>query len=124
MAANATTLDDTLDDVEGLPEKRGSGRKKLMLFILLPLLLVGGGVGGLVATGIVDLGGRDGEHAAAGEPVEPRTPVFYDLPDLLVKLSPPETGRASWRESVCQDVKILVVGVALKKKTKRTHKTQ
>src|SRR3546814_17065407 len=86
MAANATTLDDTLDDVEGLPEKRGSGRKKLMLFILLPLLLVGGGVGGLVATGIVDLGGRDGEHAEAGEPVEPRTLVFYDLHDLLVNI--------------------------------------
>jgi len=98
MAANATTADAALDGADGLPPKRKSG-KKLVLFILLPLLLLGGGAGGLIATGIIDLGGGEAgaEHAEAPhgetkhEPEPPRELVFYDVPDLLVNLT--STGR-------------------------------
>ena len=98
MAANATTVDAALDGAEGLPPKRKSG-KKLVLFILLPLLLLGGGAGGLIATGIIDLGGGEegAEHAEAPhgetkhEPEVPKELVFYDVPDLLVNLT--STGR-------------------------------
>ncbi|MFN4089510.1 MAG: flagellar basal body-associated FliL family protein [Alphaproteobacteria bacterium] len=89
MAANATTVEDTLDGADGLPPKRGFSGKKLVLLVLLPLLLLGGGAGALIATGIVDLGG-DGE-AGEARPAPPRKLVFYDLPDLLVNLAP--TGR-------------------------------
>ena len=96
MAAT-TTVDEALDGADALPKKGRSG-KKLVLFILLPLLLLGGAAGGLIATGIVDLGGADAaEHGEghaeekAHEPEKAKEMVFYDLPDLLVNLS--STGR-------------------------------
>lgn len=86
MAATAT-----VDNVEtgdssaeaGLPRRRLAG-KKLVLFILLPLLLIGGVGGGLVGTGVI---GRPGEGGAAGDASEPASFAFFDLPDLLVNLS-------------------------------------
>ena len=90
MASATTTLDDSLDGADGIPGKRGMSGKKLVLFILLPLLLLGGTVGGLVATGILDFGRSAGEPAEAPPPA-PKELVFFALPDLLVHLSP--TGR-------------------------------
>jgi flagellar FliL protein len=89
MAATATAdAVDTGDTGAGadLSRKRFAG-KKLVLFILLPLLLIGGGVGGLMATGMI---GGSGDHAAAEEAPkqeDPKSFAFFDLPDLLVNLN-------------------------------------
>jgi flagellar protein FliL len=75
-----------------MTRKRLSG-KKLVLFVLLPLLLIGGAVGGLVATGALGpllsgaknaAVGAGGESAARSE--KPAVVLYYDLPDILVNL--------------------------------------
>ncbi len=93
MPADAATVDEAVD---ALPKKKFSG-KKLVLFILLPLLVIGGGGAGLYASGILDtlLGGEDGEAAEEQEVVEaeepeivPREPgYFMALPEILVNLT-------------------------------------
>ena len=86
MAATATVDNADRDDIGAgpeLPRRRFAG-KTLVLFILLPLLLVGGVGGGLVATGVIALPGR---HEAGDSPQDPSSFAFFDLPDLLVNLS-------------------------------------
>lgn len=63
-----------------LPRRKFSG-KKLVLFVILPLLLLIGGGTGVYFSGLLD--GSD--HA--GSPAEPG--VFFTLPDLLVNLNSP-----------------------------------
>lgn len=81
---------------EGAPAKKG-GAKKLILFIVLPLVLVIGIAAGLYFTGLADpiLGTVTGKEpgAAKGEdkPASVQAAVFYDLPDMLVNLN--ATGR-------------------------------
>ncbi|NBB84032.1 MAG: flagellar basal body protein FliL [Alphaproteobacteria bacterium] len=89
----AETMNDAVDQVvDQLPRKKMSG-KKLVLLVVLPLLVLGGGAGALYATGVIDklLGGgaeEDGAAAEASAPAEPVGPgVFYDLPDMLVNLN-------------------------------------
>ena len=66
------------------PKKRSG--KKLVLFIILPLLTLIAIGAGLYFTGII--GGKKGEQAAEEKKKEePKTFVFFDLPDLLVNLS-------------------------------------
>lgn len=92
MPADAATVDEAVD---ALPKKKFSG-KKLVLFILLPLLVLGGGGAGLYASGILDsLLGGDEEAAGEQEVVEvepseivPREPgYFMALPEILVNLT-------------------------------------
>ncbi|PWC33174.1 flagellar basal body-associated FliL family protein [Azospirillum sp. TSO35-2] len=86
---------------EGLPRKKFSG-KKLVLFVVLPLVLLIGTGAGVYFSGLLDslLGkeqhAAEGEHAAAaegehgaepGKPDPHAAPVFYDLPDMLVNLN-------------------------------------
>ena len=97
----ADALEDTVSDIaEQLPRKKLSG-KKLVLLVILPLLVIGGAVGGLFATGMLDslLGGEAEEHGepmAEEEahppegPVDPNSLVYYDLPDILVNLNTPD----------------------------------
>jgi len=81
------------------PRKKLSG-KKLILFVVLPLLLLVGAAAGLFFSGI--LGGSPPppaanaehpapvpDHAAEPPPEEPvsATPVFFDVPDMLVNLN-------------------------------------
>ena len=75
---------------DGLPRKKFSG-KKLVLFVILPLVLLIGAGAGVYFSGLLDsLLGKE-EHAE--HPVEPAqpnphaAPVFYDLPDMLVNLN-------------------------------------
>ncbi len=80
------------------PKKKLSG-KKLVLFVVLPLLLLGGAGAGVFFSGILGGGeeevaegeegaeaGADGELAELAEE-EPHEAVFYDLPELLVNLN-------------------------------------
>lgn len=82
---------------EELPRKKLSG-KKIVLFIVVPLVLILGGGAGLYFSGILDglLGKKDEEHAEehAAEPVDegPKdcspTPVFFtEFPEILVNLN-------------------------------------
>lgn len=77
------------------PRKKLPG-KKIVLFIILPFLLLGGTTGGIMFSGI--LGGSETdaksahaepaaqEHKAAAPPVSANT-VFYDLPEMVVNLN-------------------------------------
>jgi len=90
MADQAVTQDLGDVEIEATP-KGGLNGKKLVLFIILPMLLVLGGLGGAYVAGLLDpLLGKGEEHAAAEEehapPPEPIT-VFYDMPQMLVNLN-------------------------------------
>ena len=90
MTAHA---EDDAGDVstDGLPRKKFSG-KKLVLFIVLPLVLLIGAGAGVYFSGLLDsLLGKKEEHVEhPAEPAQPNphaAPVFYDLPDMLVNLN-------------------------------------
>ncbi|MBV1886870.1 MAG: flagellar basal body-associated FliL family protein [Parvibaculaceae bacterium] len=73
---------DAMDGDE--PKKKFSG-KVLILFVVLPLLLLGGiGAGVMMFMGGEEHVAEGGEHADAGPTVEP---VFYELPEFLVNLT-------------------------------------
>ncbi len=103
--------DDTDEvEVEAVPKKKGMSGKKLVLFIVLPLLLVGAGGAGAYFMGMLDsvLGvekaEEDGENAEEtaedehhdeGEADVMVASVFHELPTMLVNLN--ESGkRASY----------------------------
>ncbi|GFZ77609.1 flagellar basal body-associated FliL family protein [Elstera cyanobacteriorum] len=83
------------DDGAGV-ERHSMGRrrlsgKKLILYILLPLLIIAGVVAGLYFSGILTkvLGGFGGAPVAASASTKNERPldvVYYPLPDLLVNL--------------------------------------
>ncbi len=74
-----------LEDLEG--KKKFSG-KKIVLFVAVPLLVLGIGAG-VMFSGL--LGSSDGQDAAGGEqqkaPPPPVNTVFYELPEMLVNLN-------------------------------------
>lgn len=91
------------EDGDGEEQPKKSGRKKLLLFIVLPLVLVGI-VAGVLLSGVLGGGdeeevpdeiaeSEDGEALAPAEEEEPEAPdipretVFYDLPEMLVNLN-------------------------------------
>lgn len=83
------------DDAGAEEESRGpksSGKmpgKKLILFIVLPLLLLIGGGAGVYFSGLADSLLGIGEQAADGmhEDVPAGPSVYYELPDMLVNLN-------------------------------------
>ena len=87
MAATATA------DIADLGEEpKGRSKKKLIIMILLPLLVLGLVGGGLVFMGIVKLPGSGDAHAEEKheEPEKhevAQAPTFFDVPDLLVNLN-------------------------------------
>ncbi|WP_029008965.1 flagellar basal body-associated FliL family protein [Azospirillum halopraeferens] len=86
MTAHA---DENGDLSEGLPRKKFSG-KKLVLFVILPLVLLIGAGAGIYFSGVLDmlLGTGEEEHAEpVPEPQVAAIPIFYDLPDMLVNLN-------------------------------------
>ena len=77
-------------EIESKP-KGGLSGKKLVLFVLLPLLLLGGGGAGAYFLGFLDplLGVEEpvAEGEGAEEPeADASTAIFYDLPEMLVNL--------------------------------------
>ncbi len=82
--------EETVSDGDApLPGKKS--RKKLILFAGIPVLLVLLG-GGLYLSGMLDrfIGGQDKQEQAKVD-----TTVFYDLPEMLVNLSPTD-GHSSY----------------------------
>lgn len=73
------------DALEEAPKKRSW--KKLALFVLLPLLLVGGGVGGGVYMGFVPTFGLFEPGEAAPETQQQKPAFFHELPEMTVNLA-------------------------------------
>lgn len=78
---------------EGLPRKKFSG-KKLVLFVVLPLVLLIGAGAGLYFSGLLNslLGHKEEEEPPPPSEQPPPEehagpPIFYDLPDMLVNLN-------------------------------------
>lgn len=87
MADEETEIAVSTEGQEGsegeAPKKKMSG-KKIVLFIVLPLVLIGAIVGGLFFTGILGGHKKEEEQAKAAE----QTPsLFLKLPELLVNLN-------------------------------------
>ena len=86
------TMDQAFDDaVAKLPRKKMSG-KKLVLFIILPLLIIVGMAAGLYVTGafhtIINSFSSAEAVVEEEQPVDPGAPGFYyELPDMLVNLN-------------------------------------
>jgi flagellar FliL protein len=84
------------EDLEAAPvevatQKKFSG-KKLVLFIGLPILLLGGAAGGVMMSGILgDIEPAEPAHVEEKAPPGPAKTLFYDLPEMLVNLN--STGR-------------------------------
>ena len=78
------------DEDAPAPTKKTFSGKRIVLFIVLPLLLLGGGGAGVYFSGLADslLGGEAAGEAAEDEPEEAvAEPLFFDLPELLVNLN-------------------------------------
>ena len=79
------------DAVAAAPAGKKSGRKRLILFIVLPVLLLAGTAAGLYFSGVAQvlLGTKKEEAKADAAPAPPpvKEAVFYDLPDMLVNLN-------------------------------------
>lgn len=80
---------DSVEDLASELPRRKFGGKKLVLYVILPLLMFTGGAAALYVSGVLD--GLLGTSEAAEAPapvIEPDEPgVFYDLPQLLVNLT-------------------------------------
>ncbi len=79
------------------PKKKKLTGKKIVLFIVLPLLLIVGGAGGAYMAGVFGGGDKAAEtgvdgtaaegEAAAEEVVDPnKPPTYYNVPDMVVNL--------------------------------------
>ena len=86
------TNDDDFDDDYGEPkEKGGFGAKKLALFVIVPLLILGGVGVGLYATGVLDglMGKSETEEVAKKDDKKEKInfeAVFLPIPDIVVNL--------------------------------------
>lgn len=80
-------LDADLDE-DGEPKKKKKlSGKFLVLFVLLPLLVIGGGAGGAYFAGVFDAPEPTEEEIAAKAAEVNKKVVFYDLPEMLVNLN-------------------------------------
>jgi len=90
LAENASPADDAGEESGAQKPSGKMPGKKLVLFIVLPvlLLLIGGG-GGAYFTGLLDpLLGHSGEGSAeVAEPVPSGPAVYFELPEMLVNLN-------------------------------------
>ncbi len=95
MAKEDKNADATADEAEeeGQEQEQEEGGKRklsgkfIVLFIVLPLVLIGGGGAGAYFFGVFDTAPKmvDGQEVVVVEPEKPR--FYYDLPEMLVNLS-------------------------------------
>lgn len=99
MDLGMATAEQALDPAALGGDEPAGGRKfsgkKLVILLLLPLLLIGGALGGLMATGIFNpFGGHTHEGDEHGAPAEaarkkadagPR--IFHEMPDMVINLN-------------------------------------
>ncbi len=83
---NEAGADATEDGGAEKVKKKGLSGKVLILGIILPILLIGGGAGGAYFAGVFDSEEAEEEVVEEVEEVE-KVVVFYDLPDMLINLS-------------------------------------
>jgi flagellar FliL protein len=91
--SHGEAAEDGGEEGEGLPRKKFSG-KKLVLFVILPLLVLIAAGAGIVFSGLLDSKPPPEEHAQKEEKPEEKEspfPVFFDIPDMLINLN--TTGR-------------------------------
>lgn len=69
----------------GSKKKRLSGKAMVLRFVL-PALLVFGGAGGVIVSGVLD-GGKEFVDGVEVEEEEPQDLVYYELPEMLVNLN-------------------------------------
>ncbi len=89
--ADDLDVEEELDETEGEPAKRRLSGKKLVLYVVLPLLLLTGGVTGSYLAGLLDpliamvmnVGASEEEGASK---INKET-TFFDLPELVVNLN-------------------------------------
>ena len=75
-------------EVEAKPREGGMSGKKLVLFIVLPLVLVLGGATVTYVAGVLDpLLGKSEEQGEEAAQAKATPAVFYDLPEMLVNLN-------------------------------------
>ena len=103
QAATPDSVDSGDLEVETGPKKKGLSGKKLVLFIVLPVILLLGAGAGVYFSGILGGGATEGE--AQVEELSPLPAVtYYDLPDMLVNLNTGERGQAFLRLTVSLEV--------------------
>lgn len=87
--ADEFDVDDPDADLEGLEGPKKFSGKKIVLFVAVPLLLLGIGAG-VMFSGVLDSSHDEktagGEHGSAA-PLPPIKTVFYELPEMLVNLN-------------------------------------
>lgn len=96
MSDVADVAEEEIDlDIDSEPYKKKLSGKKIVLYIVLPILFLGGGGAGVLLSGVLDGGHEEPaavSHSAQAEgPTVPAKTVFFDLPELLVNLN--STGR-------------------------------
>lgn len=82
------------DDAEGSDEDasvatapRFGGKKKLILFIAAPLVLLLLVAAGLYFAGVLGKHGGESTEADEAKKAPPKQTIFYDMPDMLVNLN-------------------------------------
>ena len=93
MAAEEDKPEEIQGEGVDLPKKKISG-KKLLLFVILGVVIAGGGLGAaLFFTGVLGGSATSEEHKTEGETAEhatenaePALPVFYEVPSMIVDL--------------------------------------
>ena len=99
--------DDSGEDVEleATPRSGGMPGKKIVLFVVLPLLLLLGAGAGIYLSGVMDslFGGDDGGGQAQAEWSGPS--VYHEMPTMLVNLNSGSRGNSFLKLSVALELR-------------------
>ena len=91
MAGHGSSPSESTEETgEDLPRKKFSG-KKLVLFVVLPIILLIAVGAGLYFSGILSKKEEKPVEEVKPEEKESAVPIFYDVPDMLINLN--TTGR-------------------------------
>ena len=77
---------ETQGEGEVKPKKK-FGAKQIVLFVVLPIALIGAAAGGAFALGLFGGKGKEADKAEHAEEADAGKSVFFDLPELLVNIN-------------------------------------